>query len=77
MVRVRCTIVVELEDNVWKEQGYETLEDYLNDCRFNVYDHKHDDICTDVEDYEKIGDWFQISGWNIPLLLFLNFSKTE
>ena len=35
-----------------KKLGYETVDDYLNECRFCVYDDEHDDICTTVEEYK-------------------------
>ena len=50
MVRVECKIKVaipELPINT-------TVEEYLNDCRFCVYNDDHDDICVSVDEYEII-----------------------
>lgn len=48
MKKVKCEIVVEVPDEI------EDVSEYLNDCRFCVYADNHDDICTEVRDYQEI-----------------------
>lgn len=52
MEEVTCIIKVEIDREKIKKLGYETVDDYLNECRFCVYDDEDDDICTSVEEYE-------------------------
>lgn len=52
MEKVTCIIKVEIDREKIKKLGYETVDDYLNECRFCVYDDEHDDICVEVEEYE-------------------------
>jgi hypothetical protein len=52
MKKVRCSIAVEIDEEKLKRLGYETIDDYLNECRFCVYDDEHDDICIEVNEYE-------------------------
>lgn len=50
MVRVECKIKVEIP-----ELPIDTsVAEYLNDCRFCVYNANHDDICVSVDEYEII-----------------------
>lgn len=57
MKKVLCSIVVEVDEKVIKKQGYENIEEYLNECRFCVYNDEHDDICVEVREYDEIGEW--------------------
>jgi hypothetical protein len=50
MIRVECKIKVEIP----KLPIDTTVEEYLNDCRFCVYNDEHDDICVSVDEYEII-----------------------
>lgn len=50
MVRVECKIKVEIPELPINT----TVEEYLNDCRFCVYNDDHDDICVSVDEYEII-----------------------
>lgn len=50
MVRVECKIKVEIPEL----PADTTVEEYLNDCRFCVYNDDHDDICAAVDEYEII-----------------------
>lgn len=50
MVRVECKIKVEIPELPTDT----TVEEYLNDCRFCVYNDDHDDICVSVDEYEVI-----------------------
>ena len=52
MEEVTCIIKVKIDREKIKKLGYSTVDDYLNECRFCVYDDEHDDICTTVEKYE-------------------------
>ena len=52
--KVICKIVVEVDEEVMEERGYDTIEDYLNECKFCVYNDYDDDICTEVREYESI-----------------------
>ena len=52
MEKVTCIIKVEIDREKIKKLGYETVDDYLNECRFCVYDDEDDDICVSVEEYE-------------------------
>ena len=51
MEEVTCIIKVEIDREKIKKLGYSTVDDYLNECRFCVYDDEHDDICTTVDKY--------------------------
>ena len=51
MEEVTCIIKVEIDREKIKKLGYSTIDDYLNECRFCVYDDEHDDICTTVDKY--------------------------
>lgn len=51
MEEVTCIIKVEINREKIKKLGYETADDYLNECKFCVYDDEHDDICVTVEEY--------------------------
>lgn len=52
--KVICKIVVEVDEEVMEERGYDTIEDYLNECKFCVYNDDDDDICIEVREYESI-----------------------
>ena len=52
MEEVTCIIKVAIDREKIKKLGYKTIDDYLNECRFCVYDDEHDDICTTVEEYK-------------------------
>ena len=49
-----CCIIVETDEEKLKRLGYSNVDDYLNECRFCVYDGDHDDICVGVEEYKPI-----------------------
>ena len=49
---IKCTIHVEIDEDKLKRLGYDRIEDYLNECRFCVYDDEHDDICESVDEYD-------------------------
>lgn len=49
--KVKCIIKVEIEEEKLKRLNYDTIEEYLNECRFCVYDDDHDDICIEVDEY--------------------------
>ena len=51
MEEVTCIIRVGIDRDKIKRLGYETIDDYLNECKFCVYDDEHDDICTCVDEY--------------------------
>jgi hypothetical protein len=48
MIRVECKIKVEIP----KLPIDTTVEEYLNACRFCVYNDEHDDICVEVGEYK-------------------------
>lgn len=50
MVRVECKIKVEIP----KLPIDTTVEEYLNDCKFCVYNDEREDICVSVDEYEII-----------------------
>ena len=54
MKKVLCTIAVEVDEEVMKKHKYESIEDYLNECRFCVYNDEDDDICVEVREYEEV-----------------------
>lgn len=54
MARYKCTIIVDVEDEKLSKLMYDSADDYLNDCDFNVLDYTGDDICCEVREYEEI-----------------------
>lgn len=54
MAKYLCTVVVEVDENKVKLGGYDTNEDYLNDCSFTVYDDESEQILVEVRDYQEI-----------------------
>lgn len=50
MVRVECKIKVEIPEL----PADTTVEEYLNDCKFCVYNDDQEDICVSVDEYEVI-----------------------
>lgn len=54
MTKYICTIVVEVDENKVKLGAYESNEDYLNDCSFEVYDDESENIVVEVRDYQKV-----------------------
>lgn len=53
-MKVKCTIIVEVDEKKLKLLGYDNSDDYLNDCTFSVYDDESDNIITEVREYEEI-----------------------
>lgn len=57
-MRVKCEVIVEIDDNelenAIEENGYDDVYDYLNDCEFIVNDLNGNDIVYEVRDYEEI-----------------------
>jgi hypothetical protein len=51
MEEVICLVSVAIDREKIKKLGYETIDDYLNECKFCVYDDENDDICVTVEEY--------------------------
>lgn len=58
MVRVECKIKVEIPEL----PADTTVAEYLNDCRFCVYNDDHDDICVGVGEY-KVLDHTELSDY--------------
>ena len=54
MALYKCTIVVDVDEVLVKRLGYDSVDDYLNECVFTVYDDTGDDICCEVREYEEI-----------------------
>ena len=52
--RVKCEVVVEVDTAKIKKLGYDSIEDYLNECSFQVIDDTDEDIEFEVRDYEVI-----------------------
>ena len=53
-MKVKCTIIVEVDEEKLKLLGYDNSDDYLNECNFSVCDEEYDDIITEVREYEEI-----------------------
>lgn len=49
---ITCIIQVEVDEEKMKRLGYDNIDDYLNECKFCVYDDEHDDICISVDEYK-------------------------
>ena len=54
MAKYKCTIVVDVDEVLVKRLGYDSVDDYLDECVFTVYDDNGDDICCGVRDYEEL-----------------------
>lgn len=55
MKKYLCKIVVEIDEEKLNFLGYANAEDYLNECKFCVFDDEEDDICVEVREYDEIG----------------------
>lgn len=53
-MKVKCTIIVEVDESKLEELGYECSDDYLNECCFEVWDEEGNDIALEVREYEEI-----------------------
>lgn len=56
MAKYKCTVIVEVDDTLVKRLGYSSVDDYLNECAFTVYDDEGDNICCEVREYEEIAN---------------------
>jgi hypothetical protein len=54
MKKYICSIVVEIDEETMNNLGYDNAEDYLNECKFCVFDDEENDIITEVREYEEI-----------------------
>lgn len=53
-MKVKCTIIVEVDEKKLESLGYDNSDDYLNECTFSVCDEESEDIITEVREYEEI-----------------------
>ena len=53
-MKVKCAIIVEVDENKLEELGYKSVNDYLNECCFEMWDADGVDIITEVREYEQI-----------------------
>lgn len=54
MIKVKCEIIVEIDEEEMENLGYDDIDDYLNECKFSCIDDNENDICTEVREYEEI-----------------------
>ena len=50
-MKVRVTLVVDVNEKNVKELGYSNVEEYLDDCTFVVHDADENNIYEEVEEY--------------------------